>query len=150
MTTGWEPSAPGVLRLPSGRLLRGRGLRRPTPDGPSPTFALYLLGSEAPAVRWESRWVRWQDFRLPRDHRDAAAALREAWLRGDRDRVEIACTGGRGRTGTALACIAVLDGVPAREAVAYVRERYDRHAVETPWQHRYVTRFGSYNPCCCG
>jgi hypothetical protein len=30
-----------------------------------------------------------------------------------------------------------------REAVAYVRERYDRRAVETPWQHRYVTRFAT-------
>jgi hypothetical protein len=33
----------------------------------------------------------------------------------------------------------VLDGVPPDEAVAYVREHYDRHAVETPWQKRYVS-----------
>ena len=45
------------------------------------------------------------------------------------------------RTGTALACLAVLDGVPPRQAVAYVRERYDPRAVETPWQRRYVVRF---------
>jgi len=32
--------------------------------------------------------------------------------------------GGRGRTGTALACIAILDGVPARQAARYVREHY--------------------------
>ena len=55
--------------------------------------------------------------------------------------MEIACGGGRGRTGTALACIAVLDGVPGREAAAFVRERYGARAVETPWQRRYVTRF---------
>jgi len=36
------------------------------------------------------------------------------------DPVEIACAGGHGRTGTALACLAVLDGVPSREAVRYV------------------------------
>ena len=42
--------------------------------------------------------------------------------------------GGRGRTGTALACLAVIDGVPASSAVSYVRERYDRRAVEMPWQ----------------
>ena len=47
---------------------------------------------------------------------------------------------GHGRTGTSLACLAVLDGVPAAEAVAYVRARYDHRAVETPWQRRYVTR----------
>ncbi|NUP61376.1 MAG: protein phosphatase, partial [Nonomuraea sp.] len=57
------------------------------------------------------------------------------------ERVEVACGGGRGRTGTALACLAVLDGVPAAEAVRYVRSHYDRHAVETPWQRRFVARF---------
>jgi protein-tyrosine phosphatase len=55
--------------------------------------------------------------------------------------VEVACGGGRGRTGTALACLAVLDGVPAHEAVGYVRAHYDARAVETPWQRRYVRRF---------
>ncbi|MYS08771.1 protein phosphatase, partial [Streptomyces sp. SID6041] len=40
----WETTAAGVLRLPSGRLVRGRGLRRPLPPGPEPAFALYLLG----------------------------------------------------------------------------------------------------------
>lgn len=56
--------------------------------------------------------------------------------------MEVACHGGVGRTGTALACLAVLDGVPPGEAVAYVREHYARRAVETPWQRRYVSRFG--------
>ncbi|MDX3098668.1 protein-tyrosine phosphatase family protein [Streptomyces sp. ME01-24h] len=138
----WEPDAPGVLRLPSGRLVRGRGLRRALPAGPVPAFALYLLGHEPPAVAWESRWVRWPDFRLPADRAAAAEALREAWRRAADERVEVACGGGLGRTGTALACLAVLDGVPSGEAVAYVRAHYTRRAVETPWQRRYVARFG--------
>ncbi|WP_431944678.1 protein-tyrosine phosphatase family protein [Actinacidiphila sp. bgisy167] len=138
---GWEPGAAGVLRLPSGRLVRGRGLRRPLPPGPVPTFALHLLGHEPPAVAWESRWVRWPDFRLPADRAAAAEALREAWRRAADERVEVACGGGLGRTGTALACLAVLDGVPSGEAVAYVREHYARRAVETPWQRRWVARF---------
>ncbi|MEE1942727.1 protein phosphatase [Streptomyces sp. TRM 70361] len=137
----WDPTAPGVLRLPSGRLVRGRGLRRPLPEGPRPTFALYLLGGEPPAVDWEARWVRWPDFRLPSDRTAAAGALREAWERAAAERVELACGGGYGRTGTALACLAVLDGVPAREAVAYVRDHYSRRAVETPRQRRFVRRF---------
>jgi protein-tyrosine phosphatase len=62
------------------------------------------------------------------------------------DREEIACGGGRGRTGTALACLAVVDGVPANRAVAFVREHYDPRAVETPWQGRYVARFTSPRP----
>ena len=57
------------------------------------------------------------------------------------ERVEIACPGGRGRTGTALACLAVLEGLPGREAIAYVRRHYEPRAVETPWQRRFVTNF---------
>lgn len=132
---------PGVLALPSGRLVRGRGLRRPFPDGPLPEFALYLLGKEPPPVDWESRWLRWPDFRLPADRAATAEALREAWARAETERVEVACNGGYGRTGTALACLAVLDGVPSREAVGYVRAHYDSHAVETPWQRRFVHGF---------
>lgn len=142
MLSTWDPAAPGVLRLPSGRLVRGRGLARPLPPGPPPTFALYLLGHEPPQVDWESRWVRWPDFRLPADRAAAAGALREAWVRAAADRVEVACHGGQGRTGTALACLAVLDGVPAAEAVGYVREHYSPRAVETRRQRRFVARFG--------
>ena len=67
--------------------------------------------------------------------------LLEAWQRAGTGRVEIACGGGRGRTGTALACLAIIDGVPPGDAVAFVRRGYDRRAVETPWQRRYVERF---------
>ena len=38
---------------------------------------------------------------------------------------------GRGRTGTAVACLAILDGVPSSMAVAFVREHYHPGAVET-------------------
>ncbi|MBY8340888.1 MULTISPECIES: protein-tyrosine phosphatase family protein [Streptomyces] len=142
MTDPWNPADPGVLRLPSGRLVRGRGLRHPLDASASaPSYALYLLGRQPPPVPWEFRWVRWPDFRLPADRADARAALIEAWRRAAEERVEIACGGGRGRTGTALACLAILDGVPAEEAVDFVRRHYDRRAVETPWQKRYVRRF---------
>jgi protein-tyrosine phosphatase len=46
------------------------------------------------------------------------AALREAHEGSATERVEVACGGGVGRTGTALAVIAALAGVPAGEAVA--------------------------------
>ncbi|MFJ6699004.1 protein phosphatase [Streptomyces sp. NPDC091272] len=137
----WEPTAAGVLRLPSGRLVRGRGLRVRLPEGPAPTYALYLLGEQPPAVPWEAHWLRWPDFRLPADRGGAQTVLAEALARTGTDRVELACAGGRGRTGTALACLAVLDGVPPRDAVRYVRAHYDRRAVETPWQKRYVRHF---------
>jgi len=72
---------------------------------------------------------------------DAAGALSEAWEQAGSGRVEIACACGFGRTGTTLACLAVLDGLLRGQAVARVREHYADRAVETPWQHRYVTRF---------
>jgi protein-tyrosine phosphatase len=137
----WEPTAAGVLRLPSGRLIRGRGLLAPFPAGPEPDFALYLLGREPPPVTWECRWLRWPDFGLPADRAATADALREAWARAETERVEVACAGGQGRTGTALSCLAVLDGIPNRQAVAYVREHYSPRAVETPAQRRFVYRF---------
>jgi protein-tyrosine phosphatase len=138
---GWDPEAPGVLVLPSGRLVRGRGLRAPLPEGAAPEFGLYLLGHEPPPTPWPQVWLRWPDFRLPSDPAAARDALLDVWARAAAQRVEVACGGGRGRTGTALACLAVLDGVPAADAVDYVRRHYDRRAVETPWQRRYVARF---------
>lgn len=129
------------MSLPSGRLVRGRGLREPMPSGHPPTFGVYLLGDEPPEFPWQWRWLRWPDFRLPADPAAAREVLGEAWRRAATERVEIACGGGRGRTGTALACLAVLDGVPARDAVGYVREHYHPRAVETPWQRRFVRHF---------
>ncbi|MFF1818771.1 protein phosphatase [Kribbella sp. NPDC058245] len=137
----WSKGAPGVLELPSGRLVRGRGLRNGPAAAPFPTYGVYLLGSEPPAVEWESRWLRWPDFRLPSDRALAREVFAEALERSGSELVEFACAGGRGRTGTALACLAVLDGAPAAEAVAYVRRNYSRHAVETFWQKRYVRQF---------
>lgn len=141
MSETWKATDAGVLRLPSGRLVRGRALRRPLPAGPAPAFAVHLLGKEPPEVGWEARWLRWPDFWLPSSHPQARAVLAEAWARAGTERVEIACGGGRGRTGTALACLAVLDGVPPGRAVDFVRRNHDPRAVETPWQKRYVRRF---------
>ncbi|MEC4018813.1 protein-tyrosine phosphatase family protein [Streptomyces sp. H27-D2] len=141
MIESWHTTDPGVLRLPSGRLVRGRALRRPLIAGPVPDFAVYLLNQQPPEVSWEARWLRWPDFRLPSSHSQAQEMLGEAWARAATERVEVACGGGRGRTGTALACLAVLDGVPPEQAVDFVRRHYASRAVETPWQRRYVLRF---------
>ncbi|MGW5781302.1 protein-tyrosine phosphatase family protein [Streptomyces sp. NPDC003863] len=140
MSEDWN-STDGILRFPSGALVRGRGLRYPLPSGPTPSFAVYLLGKQPPPTEWEARWLRWPDFRLPKDRRQARDVLQEALTRAGNERVEVACGGGRGRTGTALACMAVLDGVPPDQAVAFVRQHYHPRAVETPWQRRFVLRF---------
>lgn len=79
----WEESASGVLRLPSGRLVRGRGLRHALPVGPAPEFALYLQAKLPPPVEWESRWLRWPDWGLAADPIEARQALTELWRRAE-------------------------------------------------------------------
>jgi len=78
---------------------------------------------------------------MPDDLASFDASLREVLDRCATQRIEIACAAGRGRTGTALACLCVLAGVPAEDAVDFVRAGYDRRAVETPGQRRFVRRY---------
>jgi hypothetical protein len=134
------PDGPGVVTFPDGRTIRGRGLRHPAPPGPPPQFGVYLLGKARPIGPWPHTIVPWPDFRLPRSTAEARAALDEAYDRAALERVEIACGGGVGRTGTGLAALAVRAGIPADDAVAWVRANYHRRAVETPWQRRWVRR----------
>jgi protein-tyrosine phosphatase len=135
----WDLGA-GVVELPNGHRIRGRGLRHPLPSGPVPQFGVYLLGHDPGPFDWEHRWVRWPDFRTPASTPEALTALREAHERSSTERVEIACGGGVGRTATALAAVAVLAGVPPAETVDWVRANYNRRAVETPWQRRWVLK----------
>lgn len=129
---------PGVVEMPDGRRIRGCGVRQPRGATPAPNFAVYLLGRDPAPRPWPHRWVRWRDFRLPDSSEDATAALREAWERAGEERVEIACGGGIGRTGTALALLATMSGVAPEGAVAWVRAHYRRRAVETGKQRRWV------------
>ena len=140
MAGAWDEGSPGVLSLPSGRRVRGRAWRDLAP-GPRPDLGLYLLPKPPADVPWESRWVRWRDFSLPADPALLREFLVELLARAGEERTEIACRGGTGRTGTALACLAVLDGVPRDEAVAFVRAGYRPHAVETRTQAGFVSRF---------
>src|SRR3954447_24749712 len=111
MAGGGDAATPGLLTLRSGRGVRGRAWRD-LPTGPHPHLGLYLLPRPPAATPWESRWVRWRDFALPSDPALLREALVELLSRCGDERTEVACLGGTGRTGTALACLAVLDGVP--------------------------------------
>jgi len=126
--TGW-------VELPSGARVRGRRMA----DLPDEPADLLLALADGPWPSWEVRRIDWPDFGVPADRDDTLAALREALRRARAgDRVEVACLGGRGRTGTALAALAVLDGMDPAEAVPWVRRVCHRRAVETPWQKRWV------------
>jgi protein-tyrosine phosphatase len=105
-----------------------------------PDYGLYL------DHRWQPPWAHdhldWPDFGVPVSAAPAVAALRSALDRARAgERVEVGCLGGHGRTGTALACLAVLSGHPPGDAVAWVRATYCAHAVETPEQEAFVVGF---------
>lgn len=129
---------PGVVTLPDGRRVRGASWRRDRGGVPTPDLAVHLAGREPAAPPWPREFVRWRDFGLPADRSHALAVLRDAYVSAERRRVEIACGGGIGRTGTALAVLAVFAGEDPRDAVAWVRRAYHPRAVETPWQAAWV------------
>lgn len=126
------------IALPSGRRIAGRSLR--TSPAICPDWALYLALRRPPDPGWDVRWVRWPDFWIPLDADDARHACAEAWRRCSSQRVEVACAGGVGRTGTALAAIAILDGLSPADAIALVRDQYHPRAAETPWQRAWLRR----------
>jgi protein-tyrosine phosphatase len=79
---------------------------------------------------------------LPADSDQAADQITAAFARARRgDAVEVGCLGGLGRTGTVLACMAVLAGVPPASAVDWVRREYNPAAVETSAQEQWVRWF---------
>ncbi|PRX99665.1 protein-tyrosine phosphatase family protein [Allonocardiopsis opalescens] len=137
----------GGVRLPDGSWVRGRGLRYPVPEGAEPEFGLYLGSGRMRrryegALTWAHEWVEWPDFLVPRDRDAAVRAIRDLYERAAAGEVvEVACGGGVGRTGTVIACMAVLAGVDPVDAVAWTREHHHPRAVETPWQRRWVRRF---------
>jgi hypothetical protein len=124
----------GLVTLPTGSQVRGRR----SGDCVSPAdFALVLGDSPSPA--WPYRRIRWRDFWIPRDRVQALDALHDALRRAhEGERVEVICRGGIGRTGTALAALAILDGLSPDQAVIWARDNYHPRAVETPWQRRWL------------
>ncbi len=142
----------GAIVLPDGTPIRGRGRRQPLPAGPQPQFGLYLGRSpdrrrrarRRPSWRpdWPAEWIDWPDFRTPRDGQSAAAAIERAYdMARAGIRVEVACRGGTGRTGTVIACMAILAGHPPGDAVSWTRRHYRPRAVETRGQRRWVEWF---------
>jgi hypothetical protein len=135
-----------VVTLPDGTTVLAQGRldlvpsERPRP----PDFAIYLDARwrDDPDVAWPFRLIDWEDFGLPTDEAALFAAVVDLHVRAQSgELVEIACYGGVGRTGTVLGCLAVSAGVPALEAVTWVRNNYHAQAVETAEQEQLVARF---------
>jgi protein-tyrosine phosphatase len=103
----------------------------------APDYGLYF------DQKWNPPWTHdhldWPDFGVPDDATPVVGALCSVLERARAgERVEVGCLGGHGRTGTALACLAILTGCPPGEAVAWVRSIYCADAVETAEQEAFV------------
>ncbi|MDQ3763961.1 MAG: hypothetical protein M3460_20855 [Actinomycetota bacterium] len=102
-----------------------------------PDYGLYL------DRRWQPPWphdhLDWPDFGVPDDRTAILKALRSLLARAQAgEQVELGCLGGHGRTGTALAFLAILAGYRQGNAVGWVRTHYCPQAVETSAQEEFI------------
>jgi|ThiBio_1000_plan_1041568.scaffolds.fasta_scaffold18658_1 hypothetical protein len=135
------------VAFPDGTVVRACGLARRDENRIWRTFGLYLDNRWRPD--WPAEMIDWEDFGLPRIPHKAARSIRAAFERArNGERVEVGCYGGLGRTGTVLACMATLAGVPAGDAVAWVRAHYHERAVETAEQEAWVCWFATDEADC--
>lgn len=135
----WHTEQPVVF--PDGTRVLASGWHERAAEDTPPDWGLYL------DARWQATGpavvLDWPDFGVPADGAQAEAHIRAAFERARAgQRVEVACIGGHGRTGTVLAGMAMLAGVPPERAVAWVRQAYCSRAVQEPAQQYWVERFG--------
>ena len=128
------------VNLPDGTRVTAHSIFERQQDDPRRDFGLYM------DERWKPTWpaevIDWADFGVPASPETAAKQIADTFARAkDGQRVEIGCVGGLGRTGTVLACMVVLAGVPPAEAVEWVRTNYNKAAIENAEQETWVHRF---------
>jgi hypothetical protein len=130
------------VTFPDGTRVRACSIWERNENDPTRDFGLYLDAGWRPT--WPAEVVDWVDFGVPADDARAAGQIEAAFARARAGQtVEIGCVGGLGRTGTVLACMAVLAGVEPSKAVTWVRRNYRPEAVETSSQERWVAWFAS-------
>lgn len=131
-----------MVRFPDGTQVTASRLSSRREVYPKRDFGLYLDPSWAPT--WDAEVVDWPDFGLPASPKCAAKQIKNAFGRAQSGQhIEIGCIGGVGRTGTVLACMAVLSGVLPEDAVTWVRDHYHPGAVETEAQEAWVKWFAT-------
>jgi hypothetical protein len=88
-------------------------------------------------------YINWADMGLPiLEWSRVVDGIKAIWSMAQQgQQVEIGCIGGHGRTGTVLGCLAVLDGVPANEAVDWVHDNYCTEAIESKRQEWFIEWF---------
>src|SRR5947209_11565029 len=127
-----------TLTFPGGITVRAGG-QLDQPSAGRPDWGVY---ADSCWRGWPGILLDWPDFDLPAEPDVAITALVSAFARARSGQdILVGCLGGTGRTGTILACFAVLAGVPAEIAVPWVRHRYRPRAVETRAQKDWVVSY---------
>ena len=139
----WDLSD-GVVEFPSGRRVRGRSWHHPVDEYADVTVIL----TTAPPEEFDSRrdfyggteliFIQWPDYRLPRRPVQAQEQLRGIYERLNDEKIEIVCAGGVGRTGTALAALAIEDGLEPREAIDFVQKNYNSESATSHAQRGWL------------
>ena len=101
-------------------------------------FEIQTEGFEAKFIKPRPRiYIPWADFDIPNlfaeDWKNVVKEVRRL-----KKNTVVYCMGGHGRTGTALAILAVLMGVKTKNPVEYVRTNYCKEAIETEEQIKYI------------
>jgi hypothetical protein len=128
-----------LVVLPDGTMLMAASFdpEDPYSRDPEPDYGLYLDSRWQPP--WDHAHLTWPDFGVPENTDAVRQSLTDLLDRArSGQRVEVGCLGGHGRTGTALACLAVLGGQSGGDAVNWVRAKYCSEAIETPEQEAFV------------
>lgn len=87
-----------------------------------------------------NEFIDWADMRTPTFPEMARQQIIDAFIRACKgETVEVGCIGGHGRTGTILACMAVLAG--ETDPIQFIRNIYCERAVETSSQEVFVDWF---------
>ncbi|MDY5589852.1 MAG: protein-tyrosine phosphatase family protein [Arcanobacterium sp.] len=134
----------GVVEFPSGRRIRGRSWNQPISEYADVSAVLTTASPEEFAARHavgmgrELVYISWPDYRIPRRPQQAIEQLAELLERASSERVEITCGGGVGRTGTALAMMAIIDGMKASDAIDLVQTQYNPESATSHAQRGFL------------
>lgn len=115
-------------------------------EGTTPDLGCYAYGGWNPAS--PALFIPWQDYGLPTcSYETAARSIKMAFdAAKSGDTVEVGCMGGHGRTGTILACMAVMadEELTGQAAVKYIQATHCTKAVETSTQEWFVRWFRAW------
>ena len=131
----------GRLELPlDGKLISISG--GPFDAMPEGARGLCLEAGAARAA--EAEWqLDVPDYGVPDEAglRAVIAQMLEAMRAAPNDAYHIGCKAGIGRTGTVMACLAIMAGAVEGDPVAWLRTAYFQGAIETPGQEAFVRSF---------